>query len=372
MLNYKVLNEVLIEWNESPKEDSDNIILSAKDIAVNLGNSSSWEKIGKKYIEGCDILMYFNGPTWDNFAWLTRYTGYNNVMTYIPAYSGLNFLSWEAKKCIEWVELIIGEAGQKTVHIDYPDMSSFSWRDSELTFTVSSADFQGCGKIKYSIDMYYDAANKIWFPCLLYKKPQSGQSEWWMQKMGKWGNLPVFHAEPLAFSNLGVTKETAVPDNWREYEINPEGYTYQTIPFMVRIKFKSDPWGWLRTGSKIYKGMGTRYAGPAFLFLGKYFDKIPDYAFSTWDNLIKIGADHPLNYIGSSAFEKTYLNELNLPGTKSTAFNNDCLLDIKVVKYWSPDFWINNSSLAKEYANNPKETKKKLCGRQRKLNLKFF
>ena len=57
-MNYRLLNEVLIEWNESSKEDSDNIFLKSEDIKKSLERYFVY-RLDKK-----DQIKIFDGADW--------------------------------------------------------------------------------------------------------------------------------------------------------------------------------------------------------------------------------------------------------------------------------------------------------------------
>lgn len=372
------LDEVLLAWNNKTdlETNTDTEVISAGSIKDLIDRKSTWYKIGKKFIKNTDLLLYFNPYNWTSYAWVNRYTKCKNIRIYGAAEYGLNFLSWEALKCIDWIEVIAGESGNNIIHIDYPKDVQTIWQTS-LEFSVSSPGL--CKNVKYSLNTHYEVFDKLWLPFWVYTNPEGDQPEYWMQKIGKSGNIPVFHVNSVSIGTMaGVTAKTAIPRNYWDSEITPAYYRKDLPAIMIRIKFKEDPYNWLTTGAKEWRlVMGQRYISPTYVFLGKSFKKIPDNLFSKWTYLTRIGALNPLNYIAQGAFKETYLCELSVPGTKFKNFEENAFVDINPKKFHNEEygengFWIWCNSLKDEYLKDPKTVKKYLCGNQRRLDLKFI
>ena len=131
----KILNEILIKWAENQEEVNDSdFIIQTKDVNKAIGGyKSRLTELGSNLIGSADMLLVYGvgrgNESFKNYAWFND----NRMWCYTPMKSGLNFLSPEALKCIDWIEIKGGDGARKCIHINYlghcpdnPNLFSFS------------------------------------------------------------------------------------------------------------------------------------------------------------------------------------------------------------------------------------------------------
>ena len=118
-MNYRLLNEVLIEWNESPKEDSDSVFLKSEDIKESLDRCFIY-KLNEKYqIKIFDIhwpeyekykdKVWINGKHWklNHCAWTNMQFTPGEYKVYIKDIDKVTDMTYMFSECTQLVSAFI-------------------------------------------------------------------------------------------------------------------------------------------------------------------------------------------------------------------------------------------------------------------------
>ena len=124
-MKYKLLNEVLIEWNESSKEDSDNIILNQKDINKSLKGVPT-EFLGKDQPKGPRTLAKLLKDVFNVYGPGTKESPINLNWIDISKLDILNY-----KKYVGDTGLHLTKGVFEDINFNYIDISK--WNVSKIT-----------------------------------------------------------------------------------------------------------------------------------------------------------------------------------------------------------------------------------------------
>lgn len=369
----KILNEILINWGENQDKELNKPvnapgILQSTDInkALDSGCKSRLTELGSNLVGLADMLLVYgvNGgnDSFKNYAWFRD----ERMWCYTPMKSGLNFLSPEALKCIDWIEIKGGDDGRKCIHIDYLGYSP----DSPNLFSFSGVSANG-DKIKWFVQRgTLKAIEKLWFPCMF--NFETNEDPYFKKFPASLGTMPVFPMKPIpdlisccgSFNDIWNELPNANPNMWFRRNRFIPGIDNEDCAIIITVKFKGNYWNLIAESGKM---PGGYWQGPRGIYFNSSVKEIPDGAFKNWDILTNIACSHKMSYIGTKAFERCWMSCLDFGKTELTAFAPEALSGIVPIWEAGEVLWIFSNTLYKDFTDNKtfKSAQRQLFGRKR-------
>lgn len=366
----KILNEILIKWAENQEEVNDSdFIIQTKDVNKAIGGyKSRLTELGSNLIGSADMLLVYGvgrgNESFKNYAWFND----NRMWCYTPMKSGLNFLSPEALKCIDWIEIKGGDGARKCIHINYLGHCP----DNPNLFSFSGISASG-DKIKWFMQRgTFKAIEKLWFPCMF--NFETNEDPYLKKFPASLGTVPVFPIKPIPdlmsccsnnFNDI-VDKLSDLNSNMFISRIDRfiPGVANENCGIIITIKFKESCWELISDSGKM---PGGYWQGPRGIYFNSSIKEIPDGAFKNWDILTNVSCSHKMSYIGTKAFEKCWMCFLDFGNTQLDAFAPEALSGIVPIWEGGESLWIFSNNLYKNFTDSKtfRSAQKQLFGRKR-------